>query len=260
MEIEGGQVPERFVNRWGFESHLQEYALLVARKGKNGLESIENFPNRIELSDEWHHTLNKMRTETAKDMRERVTPIGFQHEMRKLHIPPDFIVGAKTTVSDEMFWDGFDKVKKEKGIVGLVGHIHSHPRDWDNFLKLFVKTWGRIVTEYKGFSPGDLHGIVENASKLPWFYGVVDKDENYFAFVTRESETIHPSSKIQDSATFQEYWFYHNTRTPLFKNSSITIPKAFTLWDVDMAIAKQYRLALYRGKPGEDLVREFPKF
>lgn len=101
--IEGGPSAESRFNRWGFESHLQEYALLVARKGKDGLESIGNFPERIDISDEWHETLNRMRALSLSDGLERAAAIGFKHDMRKLHLSTDFIVGAKHTVQAEKF-------------------------------------------------------------------------------------------------------------------------------------------------------------
>ena len=49
---------ENITERWGYETHFREYALLLGRKGLEGLESINNFPDRIGLDEVWHKPLN----------------------------------------------------------------------------------------------------------------------------------------------------------------------------------------------------------
>jgi hypothetical protein len=53
----------------------------------------------------------------------------------------------------------------------------------------------------------------------------------------------------------------HERWTPIgyrkgFKD--IHVPKTFSLWDVNLGIAQEYNIALYKGKTGEDLIRQYP--
>jgi len=241
--VEGEQSAEPQVERWGFESHFQEYALLLAKKGKDGLESIDNFPQRIELNDEWHRTLEKIRLET-EDGLERGTLTGFPGDMRKLTISDKLVVGKKASIK---FLDSLENAKQKHGIDKVVGTIHSHPGHWDSPEKRYIEP-GRSFSEYRGFTTKDFHTYLKPSYQSLFIDGVVDSQVNYFVFLTKDTKFIPKDSKLYRREIFEDYWLYQQTKSL----------RTFSLWDVDMAIAKEYKLALYRGNSGEDLIRYFP--
>lgn len=150
-----------------------------------------------------------------------------------------------------------EKEKTEKGITGLIGYVHSHPGNVKGFVTRFLLSRGNITNINGGFSPGDLCSIIRSSDTHPWFCGVVDKTNNYFSFVTRETEIIPPDSELYDTQKFHDHWLKKVDSSPIFQNS-IFIVKSQAPWEVNIEIAKQYKLALYRGIPGEELVRGFP--
>lgn len=248
--------PERVVERWDYKNHLEPYLIRISEEGSNGLEPISRFPKQIELSSEWHEVQDQMRRET-EDSYERWTPIGFRRETRDIFVPKTLLRGTKRSVPPESFHEGIVDDTAKLGITHLIGDIHSHPGWGKNYLDRFFRT-GRIITEYKGFSPTDMFRTVNSKAVKFLVFGLVDSGANYYSFLTKETEPIPLDSKLAKSIEFQYYWFYEHTLARFHKNIPIPYPKSFSLWDVNLAIAKEYNISLYRGKPGEDLIRHYP--
>lgn len=251
---EGETQPEISIERWDYESQFKEYLIRVAREGKTKLEPIGNFPKRIELNDKWHNTLNKMRVQT-RDGHERWTPIGFNRDMSSIVIPTDFLSGEEDNIPVTVDEDEIIKYR-ELCLVNLAGDIHSHTeRLKGSYFRRFV-TSGRFLREYRGFSPRDLKGVLELSSSASplHIFGVVDAKANFFALLTKDTKTIPHDSHLQDNSEFSFYWFNRYAPAVVERFPPVTS----TLWDINIGIAQEYKLSLYRGSVGEDLVRGFP--
>ena len=256
MEGETSLPPEIASERWDYSNKFAEYLIRVALEGREALESTNNFPTRIELNTQWHSALDKMREET-KDGMERWTPIGIQNDMNSIVIPTDFFKGEEKTIPFASILEK-DEIRMliKLGITNLAGDIHSHPEHFQSFVQRFLFS-GRLITEYRGFSPMDLKGVIQ-LSITPTnlhVFGVVDQLSNYFTFIAKDTDAISHDSPLQTDKEFSYYWFKKYAPSVVEK-----LPPVFTtLWDINIAIAKQYNLVLYRGKPGEDLVKYCPR-
>jgi hypothetical protein len=93
MPEEGGELSSEQPQTWGYETHFREYILLLGQKGKDALESIDQFPRQIELDARWHKILDHLRAETKSDGNERFTLIGFRPDSRDSYIPDTPAVG-----------------------------------------------------------------------------------------------------------------------------------------------------------------------
>jgi hypothetical protein len=268
-EGESQASPEGKIDTWEFESHFREYMILLARKGKDGLESIENFPKIIQLNNVWHETLDKMRDET-RDGYERWTPIGFREDMRNLILPSVFAIGkqrsdisksVRAKVTYEVINKEFQRAKKRTGIVGLVGDIHSHPRHLNArnlheriTRELFGST--RLTSRGGGFSAGDLYNMVTQ-DQFPLVMAVVDGKENFFGFKTRESKNIPVQSILFNKETFEKYW-YEKFGIKLSGEVGIRVSVGYRTVNLNKAIAHEHNLVLYKGHSKADLKRIFP--
>jgi hypothetical protein len=251
--------PEYSKERWDYDGKFKEYLLNVAQEGKGALESINNYPERIGLNDTWHKILGKMRSET-RDGLERWTTIGVHKDIKSIVIPTNIQVGRRNDIPVLQESD-LDKLSKEYSrleVRRLLGDIHSHPDQFvkENTLTRFLLS-GRIISEYRGFSPTDLKGIIQlskSASPLIIF-GLVENEDNFFAFLTKDSETIPSDSPLLKNKEFSYHWF----RKYAPGIGEDFLPKKSTLWEINIGIAKHYNLAIYRGKVDQDLVRGYPE-
>lgn len=237
-----GELQNKPPERWNFKTHFREYALLLGRKGKDGLESIDKFPKTIELDTQWHTALDKIRVETKSGGEERYAVIGFREDSRDFYFPEVSAIGEPGRVPrqaiGELRWKMWEKYK----ITSIIGDFHTHPQG-------------------SAFSPEDLYNLLNKLTATPYMKGLANEQENIFAFRTRETFMV---SKIDTpskgfSSVFTDHWLekagfkYNEARVHL-----VRIEPAADIWKANLGIAEAHRLALYRGKPGQDLRRMYP--
>jgi hypothetical protein len=231
---------EDHVQRWGYESHFREYTFLLGRKGKEALESIDNFPSRIELDPSWREALDKIRAETKSDGNERFSMVGFREDSRDFYFPEVAGVGEPHQVAKAVKGDLFWGMWKKHKITSVVGDFHTHPSG-------------------SPFSVQDLYGFLNRlTAPQPFIRGLANEKENIFAFRTREtfmvSEIDTPQKRFSD--VFKDHWLevagykYSEDRSHV-----IQINTNADMWKANIGIAEAHRLALYKGRPNEDLVR-----
>ena len=237
---------------WNFDSHFREYLLLLARKGESALESSDHFPLEIELNPIWHKAMARLFKET-NDGKERLALIGFKSDMRELVIPEVFGIGEdrninngfRASIPGSVYSTEMEKAKKENGVVGLVGDIHTHPIDP---ITLWVRDRfgsSRNFDGDGGFSAGDLYFLVSKRGMSLPMMGVVDGKESFFAFKTRQTKYIPDALSMDD---FEKYWY---EKVNIFK-------KGGSSYFLNRLIAKEHNLAFYRGLPDENLKRIYP--
>lgn len=227
LQLENGPP---ITKKWDYET-FKEYLLSQAR-GRDFLLPIEEFPEHIELSDDWHGVLNAMRAKTKKDKIERVALTGHNLQQRALYLPTERVVEVPwqwerdAPVSRQAI-EVQRAFAKTQGADGFVGILHSHPPKDIPVLERIIKN-GRL-------SAGDLH------IALTGFYGsmigVADGKINSFAFKTRSS--VVPSEG-------QDYFYDLWEGKPQPKK-------------VDELISQKYNLALYKGGVNSVLKRVYPK-
>lgn len=228
---------------WGYEAQFREYAFLVGRKGKEAFESLDNYPSRIELDSSWHKVLDTLRTETKKDRNERFAVVGYGETSRDLYFPETVIKGEPYRVPRELITDMIHAAKREHGVTTIVGDIHSHyyvgPLTFGDFYSFLNEDW----------------------FNQPLIRGLVNPKENIFAFRTRETYMVeaHRDPEYGSSEGFKEYWMKASgfKSSPKANHIARARPTA-DMWHANIAIAQAHRLALYKGKPQEDLIRAYP--
>lgn len=259
---------QKEVKKWAYEDYFREYLLLLASRGSKGLESINRFPERIELGKIWHKILDKMRQD-SQDGIERLALIGFKGDKRRVFLPTMPVTGTSHTVPCDVISKTIATAKDKFAMQDFIGDIHSHPGD------LFSRIFGYRVAQFlanlegeqPGFSVDDLYRIVasSNASGFPGFFpvmGVVDANTNLFAFKTRE--TSHPGipRNLFDKESFKKYWYekygFSYSVDVEGGRSAKPLTSRASHQAVIMGIAQRHQIALYKGKPGKDLVRTYP--
>lgn len=248
---ESGEEKAKSVERWEYGARFKHYLYRIGQLGNEGVEPINNFPARIELNESWHSTLNRMWQE-SKDGFERHIPVGYRQERENPHFPQEFILGTRS-YADFLT----TKAAKEKyGIEYHFGNIHSHPADWLSriLLKPFENT---KLMEGEGFSLEDVFHMV-NGRGLPMEV-LVERKYNIFAFRTQETKDMPADSPLLSEKNFTRYWYRKNGLWPVFDSRLLVSYRLQTsVWKINIMLADAYKLALYRGKRGEDLIREFP--
>jgi hypothetical protein len=243
-------------------THFREYLLALARD-ESFLETIDNYPNRLELSADWHKLLNKMRRE-SEDLVERYSVVGVDKDGRRLVLQAIPAVGEPRQVSPTTQEAQKEKAKRQAGVDVFLGDIHSHAEklSWE---------YGLSRGEYNhtaAFSAGDCYCMVGKNTQL--VLGLVQGNENLFAFRTRESKAEDKLDylrfKVNKGLSFNKYW-YGKSGIIFRKDNKIEKRSVgdgelriygSDLRKVNFDIASKHKLILYKGRPGEDLVRIFP--
>jgi hypothetical protein len=240
------------VQRWGYETRFKSYLYRISVLGERGVAPIDDFPTRIELNDKWHETLDRIKTE-SQDGKERWVPVGMKEDRKMDFIPQSFVRGYSThaVVLNPA------EIKEKYGIVHKGGEIHSHPSDWFNSLGIRLITAARLVKDYEGFSDADLYNMV-NGSGMP-MSAVVERSHNYFVFRTAQTKDLPAESPLRPKMAFNRHWNRKFRGYFLGKSYQTFWPSPqFSIRNLNRAIAEHYNLALYRGEPGKDLVRQYP--
>lgn len=218
-------------SKWDYETFKQ--FLLSQVRGKEFLMPLAEFPEEIELSEDWHNVLNILRDKTNKDQIERVAILGYNLNNRALYLPTEDVVEvpwsweknapvAQTAVNFQR------SLAITRGIdASAMGFLHSHPPDIHMLgLPIHIST-GRL-------SAGDLYHPLAGLATVA---GVADGPINSLAFRTKES--VVP----RESATaFYDLW----EGDPQHRN-------------LDVLIAQKYKLALFKGNINGSLKRTSPK-
>lgn len=225
---------------WDYDTRFREYALLLGRKGPDALESVNRFPERITLNNVWHGALDRMRDETKSDLHERYSLITYDETTRDFQFSEISAKGEHNQVPTDVIKEEIRKAKAERQATSLVGEIHTHPGT-------------------EPFSPEDLIPLLEKSSIRPaLIVGIATYRANIFAFRTRETEPINHFNIMPEKFYdfFRDYWLEKAGYAALNK-AHVLIPTSFfpNIWKVSTGIAERHRLALYKGKPKEDLVR-----
>lgn len=253
---------------WDY-NRFREYLLLLT-KGENSLLSIDQYPQAVALSEDWHSLLNKMR-EDSVDGIERWALIGYKKGKEAIYLPTVAAKGLPYDVSVEGMAESRHKAITQVGITGLLGDIHSHPiaLEKENGRKLFIKSPElfeggvfEVGPSARSFSAGDLYSMfVPGNHKL--VMGLVAGDENLFAFRTRETTGLGIGAYFLSQETFEKSWyekygFQYFSNVNEFGASGIKqVRPDASNWSVNLGIAETYKLVLYKGDAGKNLVKVF---
>ncbi|MBE0649914.1 MAG: hypothetical protein IH595_03635 [Bacteroidales bacterium] len=239
VEESGGLIREQ-PQRWDYETRFREYALLLGRKGKDGLESINKYPEKIELNSVWHQALDRMRGETKGDGHERYGLISYDENAREFCFPEISTKGEPDSVPVQVISDEVERAKDELKITSVVGEIHTHPIE-------------------RPFSDNDLLRLLDDLGKPSLLMSGLTTDKlNIFAFRTRETIPINKFSNVtKEYLRFFETYWRKRAGFKLSKDSSEIVGESLfsNMWKMNFGIAEKHHLALYKGKPKEDLVR-----
>jgi hypothetical protein len=243
MVEDNGGGPTELLQRWEYGTHFREYVLLLGRKGEKALESIEQYPARIELDMVWHNVLNNMRSETQQDKHERFSVVGFTDTSREFYFPIISIKGEPYSIAPSLVSNTIHAAKEQHGVTSILGDLHTH-----NYV-------GPLTFV-------DFHGMLDKSrSHVPMIRGLINPSENIFAFKTRETYMVNDFGipKYGTTEGFKDYWmnkagFQASEKPNHIKRNQPTAD----MWATNIAIAQAHYLALYRGEPGQDLIRSFP--
>lgn len=241
-------------DRWEYRTYLREYLLLLARKGQNGLESIKNYPNEIEIGPVWHKTFNTIREET-KNGNEYWGYIGFKSDMRSLSFPAAPAKGYEGCIPAELIKKETQAARDNFGVVSLLGDIHSHPRDFAFRLDQMLPRPEKNHL-YGRFSVGDLYIMADTEQFRPMM-ALVEGDYNLVVFRTRETNGLPLGSSVFTQKVFQKYWYENNGYEFIGsdRHGEKAIPKSpkANLSVITAKILDKHSLVLYQGYKNCDL-------
>jgi hypothetical protein len=220
-------------SKWDY-STFKEY-LFSQTRGKEFILPLAEFPDEIEISQDWHNTLNTMRDGSNQDKVERVAIPGYNTQKRALYLPNEHVTvksfgeferGGVQSVHPKLIEMQLIFAKANH-IEGSVGILHSHPPH--------ASILGKPISLGPRLSAGDLYIVL--GGHYGSLMGVAAGSINSFAFRTRES--ILPRD-TQD--TFYDLW----EREPQIPN-------------LDQVLAEKLKIALYKGDKDGSLKRVYPK-
>ncbi len=239
-------------DKWDYQT-FKDYLLAMSR-GKEFRLPMDQMPAEIQLSPEWHETLDTMRDGTAQDGRERWTGIGYKDDKSGLWLRNKPLVSATGSVTSNALQFGSIMEQISGKQTGRIGDIHSHPR-----IKT-IRPLDRLVDSGPGhFSLGDFYTLVHRGSNDS-IMGVVDGDDNVFA--VRTAQSINTAAKSQKQ--FQETWMRKNNWEFLGceddKGEMGKPGKGAPNYDkLNKLASKEYGLTLYLGKKDKPLRRIYPE-
>lgn len=248
------------IERWSYGSYFKEYLLLLATRGPIALESLRMYPERIELGETWHQTLNHMRKSTWRDGIEKWAFAGVKAEKRGIFLPTVPVMGSRHFVPSEAMKRMKDWARNKPGIVDFLGDIHSHPTGLITNLehKIPFKNKHKLVAE---FSAGDFYAFLVEPNS--YFMGIVTGGYNTFTFKARESTGLGVDPLGFSQESFEKYWYekfgFKYLGGPLKFGANRTTPISDDANSLKMnfAIAEKHRLLIYQGKANKELIKIF---
>jgi hypothetical protein len=250
---------------WGYEMY-REYLLAVSR-GRDYLLPIEDYPSRIELSQQWHDTFNQIRSKPYESW----ALVGYEEGQRRLVLPAVAEKGLSHSVPNDVQFAAMNKARLKAGVTDMVGNIHSHPR------RNTDSSWNipsQPTSEGHGnFSLGDLYYLLSYISRqrpsdpVSFFMFVTEGNENIGAFGTRGALERTRNSFNESSDQFAEKWYRkfgwkYNGREEESEGGGELAEQvdkdAKSIWTINRAVAHHYQIALYRGFTNGPLLRNYP--
>jgi len=231
--------------RWSWEKHFRNYLLMLAKKGDKGLESLKNYPSKVDLGPDINEVLDRCRKETETGD-ERYGLSGADADGFQLFVSQKFWKG-----NEEWFNGGLRKMvpgevvyaarvgASEKGLEVILGDIHSHP--WSMFEGMMMELG---IRDLHYFSAPDILGLLKLKDV---FRMLVTGNQNLL--IMKSVETAATVKDLEMSGEeFENYWFDKVTGVSQ-NNWGATVNKK---------ICEAHRLVLYKGKRGKELHRIFP--
>lgn len=219
---------------WDY-SYFRHYLLALAR-GHEFTLPLSQFPQRIELSKDWHELFEKMRKESAKDGLERWAPIGYKEDKSALYLPAHSVKGEEHQVPRETTSEHIKRMKEQFHIPNLLGDIHTHPRPTKRFLGFESPS-----NSPARFSATDYFNMVGN-NGLDMMV-VIEGQEELMAL---KSKGTVPTPSILKRESFERHWITKvgvKTLTEPVANTPLTSQQA---WEINLMIAQRHNLVLYK--------------
>lgn len=220
---------DRPIKEWAYTDFRQH--LLAIDSSRERLFSLWESPQTLDLNSSWREAMSKMQKETFGDSLERWSFIGVDAEKGRVVLRKLSAVGEKTHVPGNLIREEEGKLEIKFGLLP-VGDIHSHPFD------LNVQQ----APDNSGFSAEDLLRLVSPSHYF--LILVVDNGIVSLAFRTKETRDLKASSQKDPQDVFASEWY-----KLLGKKSHK---------EINVEIARNHGLALYRGKLNEKLKRVYP--
>lgn len=240
------------VNRWTYDQ-FREYLLALTRGPEFLLPSVE-YPDEIQLSEDWQEILGRMGEET-KDGFERWALVGFKADKRALYLSEISAKGTKIHVPSEVMEETLDRAKSQLHIVNLVGDVHTHPHHPFSLP-------GSI-----DFSAGDLYTLLaatQYGQREKSMIMVLEDGSIAAAFRARDTDISSIKMNIFSEESFEKYWYEKNGFR--YKGLEEFRSDPFAMIDprasngkVNLDIAARHKLVLYKGKINQPLIRQFPQ-
>lgn len=233
--------------------------LLTIGKNNEGLMSIEEFPDKLKLSREWHSVLNQIRADTYEDGLERLVAICLNNNIDKVYLQSTPVVGDKYKIPKDLVEKNYSDITNSG--LECLGNIHSHPKP----KRLYKRTLFEKFTKFEkppykgiGFSAIDLYAIVHPGTNVR-ILGLIEGDMNIFVLRSQETATHDVFTEAIHWSAFSKFW-YEKSGFEVVSNPQIgdvirgRNPDA-TKFKVNLEISKNYQLALYKAFESEDLTR-----
>lgn len=244
-------------SKWDYD-YLREYLLALTR-GREFLLPAQQYPKGIELAFLWQFSFEMMRFLSANDGNERWKLIGFKDDRRALYLPLLPVEGLSHYVPSETIDKAIRRAQRQFYISYLLGTIHSHPKTKE---ELSLQHFQADEKRSNYFSVSDLHHIVIPGRFWP-ITVVVSGCDNLVAFKTRDTIDIPQDSPFLDGNNFCRFWYekfgYEFTGDVERGQETIRqVRTGATIWDINLGIAKEYGLVLYRSFRVSPLERVYP--
>jgi hypothetical protein len=250
---------------WDYETY-REYLLALSR-GREFLLPIEEYPQRIELSQPWHEAFNGIRA----NPKEGWFLVGYEEGQRRLVLPRIAENGLSHSVPARAMMAGLEKARVKAGITDMVGDVHSHPRPLTD-VRWHIPTG--VTSDGAGaFSLGDLYGLLyylneqRPADPKRSLMFVAEGNENIAAFATRGSLKMVKNDFSGSYENFASQWYgrygwrFVERGPEAVGGGEYAVPirsDAPKIWQINKGVAHHYQLALYRGFTDRPLLREYP--
>lgn len=256
-------------------SYNQFKDILLNSNRRGSALSLSDFPQFIQLDHQFHGLLNGLRIATSMDGVERWALLGVKNESspsmegygirgreskKATLMASDFIKGRRDHVPYEIIEKEIKEA--ERADIKFLLDIHSHPSDYLPLLLRFIRPfYSRVVANWAQFSPADLHRLVTPYDALPAMVLVASKS-NLLAMRTRDTIDIPGFGSYITQDQFSDNW---NGKFGLginpiyfFLNLVDSLEHIFTPQALNISIAKEHKLVLYKGDVNEELMRIYP--
>ena len=210
-----------------------------------------------------HDSLNELRGITGTIGKEIHMDVMVSEDQRVL-VPEIYATGERARVKSKTIAEHRKAVNPENKHT-VVGSLHTHPHSNST-----LKRIGRRLFYRGTMSPSDLYVVISPHSP-EHFMGVVNQEENVFAFRSQETNSRHAMDylkpgQLSKQDRFAHFWYKRHGIELTIKDEQRWIKRKnggritdIDRWEVAMDIAKWHHIALYRGKPNQNIHRFYPE-